>query len=68
MYHKQEAILRLNKLFDIETELEDLSPEQKKKERLIREKPLLEAFGRGQKKVLLPSCQSPNFPKRFIMH
>ncbi len=40
-----EAILRLNKLFDIEAELEDLSPEQKKKECLIREKPLLEAFG-----------------------
>ena len=63
-----EAILRLNKLFDIEAELEDFSPEQKKKERLIREKPLLEAFWRGQKKVLLPNCQSPNFPKRFIMH
>src|SRR5699024_7429085 len=39
-----EAILRLNQLFNIESELEALSPDQKKKERLIREKPLLEAF------------------------
>lgn len=35
-----EAILRLNQLFDIEAELEKLSPDQKKKERLSREKPL----------------------------
>ena len=40
-----EAILWMNKLFDIEAELEALSPDQKKKERLICEKPLLEAFG-----------------------
>lgn len=39
-----EAILRLNKLFEIEVELEGLSPEQKKKERLIREKRHLEDF------------------------
>lgn len=39
-----EAILRLNQLFNIESELEALPPDQKKKERLIREKPLLEAF------------------------
>lgn len=39
-----EAILRLNKLFEIEGELESLSPEQKKKERLIREKQHLEDF------------------------
>ena len=39
-----EAILRLNQLFEIESELEKLSPDQKKKERLSREKPLLEAF------------------------
>ena len=39
-----QAILRLNRLFDIEAELEGLSPDQKKKGRLIREKPLLEAF------------------------
>lgn len=39
-----EAILRLNELFNIESELEALSPDQKKNERLIREKPLLEAF------------------------
>lgn len=39
-----EAVLRLNKLFEIEKELDSLPPEQKKKERLTREKPLLEAF------------------------
>ena len=39
-----EAIFRLNQLFNIEAELEALSPDQKKNERLIREKPLLEAF------------------------
>ena len=39
-----EAVVRLNKLFEIEKELEGLDPEQKKKERINREKPLLEAF------------------------
>ena len=39
-----EAVVRLNKLFEIEKELEGLDPEQKKKERIDREKPLLEAF------------------------
>ncbi len=39
-----EAILRLNQLFDIESELVGLSPDQKKKERFIREKPLIEAL------------------------
>ena len=39
-----EAVLRLNKLFEMEKELDGLPPEQKKKERLNREKPLLEAF------------------------
>ena len=39
-----EAVLRLNKLFEMEKELDGLPPEQKKKERLTREKPLLEAF------------------------
>lgn len=39
-----EAVVRLNKLFEIEQELDGLPPEQKKKERLTREKPLLEAF------------------------
>ena len=40
-----EAVVRLNKLFEVEKELDGLSPEQKKKERLGREKPLLGAFG-----------------------
>ena len=39
-----EAILRLNKLFEIEGELEGLLPEQRKEERLIREKQHLEDF------------------------
>ena len=39
-----EAVLQLNKLFEIEKELDTLPPEQKKKERLTREKTLLEAF------------------------
>ena len=39
-----EAILRLNKIFDIESELAGLSPENRKEERIRREKPLLEAF------------------------
>ena len=61
-----EAILRLNQLFNIESELEALPPDQKKKERLIREKPLLELFGHGQKKVPSESCRNPNFQKLFI--
>ena len=39
-----EAVVRLNKLFEIEKELDGLDPEQKKKERINRERPLLEAF------------------------
>ena len=39
-----EAILKLNALFAVEQELENLTPEQKQKERLIREKKLLEDF------------------------
>lgn len=39
-----EAVLRLNKLFEIEKELDSLSPEQKKRERIRREKQHLEDF------------------------
>ena len=39
-----EGVFRLNQLFDLEAQLDGLPPGQKKKERLIREKPLLEAF------------------------
>ncbi len=39
-----EAVLRLNQLFEMEADLEGISHEEKKRERLIREKPLLEAF------------------------
>ena len=49
-----EAILRLNQLFNIESELEAFPPDQKKKERLIREKPLLEAFWSWAEKCIRP--------------
>ena len=39
-----EAILRLNKIFAIEDELAFLSPEDRKQQRIIREKKLLEDF------------------------
>ena len=39
-----EAVLRLNKLFDIESELEQLEPEDRKTQRILREKRLLEDF------------------------
>ena len=39
-----QAIEYINKLFDIETKLEVLSPEGRKEQRLIQEKPLLDAF------------------------
>ena len=38
------AILRLNELFEIESELAGLSPEKRKEERIRREKSLLEDF------------------------
>ena len=50
-----EAILQLNKLFDIEAELENLSPDQKKKERLVLKKPLLEVFGSWTEKNAITS-------------
>ena len=37
-------MLRLNKLFDIESELEQLEPEDRKNQRILREKRLLEDF------------------------
>ena len=61
-----EAILRLNELFGIESELEALSPDQKKKERLIREKPLLDAFWSWTEKMPWENCRNPNFQKLFI--
>lgn len=38
------AIAYINKLFDIEKKLEVLSPERRKEQRLIQEKPVLDAF------------------------
>ena len=60
-----EAILRLNKLFDIEAELEELSPEQKKKERLIREGPLLEAFWAWAEKSAASELPKSKLSKAF---
>ena len=55
-----EELLRLNQLFNIESKLEGLSPDQKKKERLIREKPLLETFG-SWAEISCPICRGVLF-------
>ncbi len=60
-----EAILRLNQLFNIESELEALSPDQKKKERLIREKPLLEAFWSWAEKSVIGELPKSKLSKAF---
>ena len=60
-----EAIFRLNKLFDVETELESLSPDQKKEERLIREKPLLEAFWAWAEKSSIGELPKSKLSKAF---
>lgn len=64
-----EAILRLNQLFDMETELEALSLLTKRKKNVLSARNhFSRPFGRGQKKVPPPNCQNPSFQKRFIMH
>ena len=60
-----EAILRLNQLFNIESELEALPPDQKKKERLIREKPLLEAFWSWAEKSAIGELPKSKLSKAF---
>ena len=60
-----EAILRLNQLFNIESELEALPPDQKKKERLIREKPLLEAFWSWAEKSAIGELPKSKHSKAF---
>lgn len=60
-----EAILRLNQLFDIEAELETLSPDQKKKERLILEKPLLEDFWSWAEKNAIGELPKSKLSKAF---
>ena len=60
-----EAILRLNQLFNIESELEVLPPDQKKKERLIREKPLLEAFWSWAEKSAIGELPKSKLSKAF---
>ena len=60
-----EAILRLNQVFGIESELEALFPDQKKKERLIREKPLLEAFWSWAEKSAIGELPKSKLSKAF---
>ena len=60
-----EAILRLNQLFNIESELEALPPDQKKKERLIRERPLLEAFWSWAEKSAIGELPKSKLSKAF---
>ena len=60
-----EAILRLNQFFNIESELEALPPDQKKKERLIREKPLLEAFWSWAEKSAIGELPKSKLSKAF---
>ena len=60
-----EAILRLNQLFNIESELEALPPDQKKKERLIREKPLLEVFWSWAEKSAIGELPKSKLSKAF---
>ncbi len=60
-----EAIFRLNQLFNIESELEAFPPDQKKKERLIREKPLLEAFWSWAEKSAIGELPKSKLSKAF---
>ena len=62
-----QAIEYINKLFDIETKLEVLSPEGRKEQRLIQEKPLLDAFGRGLNKLQLVYCPSQSQDRHLLM-
>lgn len=60
-----EAIFRLNELFNIESELDALSPNQKKNERLIREKPLLEDFWSWAEKSAIGELPRSKLSKAF---
>ena len=51
--------------FVIEPELEELSPDQKKKERLTREKPLLEAFWSWAEKNAIGELPKSKLSKAF---
>ena len=52
-----EAIIRLNKIFSIEGELSSLTPEDRKKQRIIREQSELEAFWLWAKKNAVSSSK-----------
>ena len=61
-----EAILRLNQLFDIESELRELSPDQKKKNVSSARKRFSRLFGHGQRKMPWESCEIQTF-ERFSL-
>lgn len=52
-----EAIIRLNKIFSLEGELSSLTPEDRKKQRIIREQSELEAFWIWDKKNAVSSSK-----------
>ncbi len=55
-----QAIHYINQLFEVEKDLESLSPDERKEQRLIQEKPVLEAFWVWAEKVsadILPKSQ-----------
>lgn len=60
-----EAILRLNKLFAIEEELADLTPEERKRQRIIREKKHLEDFWSWAEKSALGELPKSKLSKAF---
>lgn len=60
-----EAILRLNKLFAIEEELADLTPEERKRQRIIREKKQLEDFWSWAEKSALGELPKSKLSKAF---
>ena len=60
-----EAILRLNKIFAIEEELASLIPEDRKNQRIIREKEASRDFWSWAEKVPLVNCQKSKLSKAF---
>lgn len=62
------AIQYVNKLFEIENRLEVLSAEGRKEQRLIQEKPVLEPFGRGQRKHQKKYLPVPSWVLLLPMH
>ena len=63
-----EAILRLNKLFKIEGELETLLPNRGKKNVSSARNNISRTFGHGQKRMLSENCRNQSFRPLSIMH